>query len=146
MDLPPPPNPTNHCHVPQGTGTRPPRRSRQESVGRTVSESSEGRGTASELDLAEGLSLSGSLCRSLRSRGDSAYLSQRESFPPPPPSSEGSEEDANGYVTPSCTGRGEGLSWRVSFPIVGGSFPAGFGLWVRGSLLAEHWGGGAPIG
>uniref|UniRef100_A0A8C2SX19 Receptor protein-tyrosine kinase n=1 Tax=Coturnix japonica TaxID=93934 RepID=A0A8C2SX19_COTJA len=92
--------PPNHCHVPQGTGTRPPRRSRQESVGRTVSESSEGRGTASELDLAEGLSLSGSLCRSLRSRGDSAYLSQRESFPPPPPSSEGSEEDANGYVTP----------------------------------------------
>ena len=89
----------------QGTGTRPPRRSRQESVGRTVSESSEGRGTASELDLAEGLSLSGSLCRSLRSRGDSAYLSQRESFPPPPPSSEGSEEDANGYVTPSCAGR-----------------------------------------
>ncbi|CAM9947244.1 unnamed protein product [Bubo scandiacus] len=66
-------------------GGRPPRRSRQESLGRTVSESSEGRGTASELDLAEGGSLSGSLCRSLRSRGDSAYLSQRESFPPRPP-------------------------------------------------------------
>ncbi|OXB59598.1 UNVERIFIED_CONTAM: hypothetical protein H355_012531, partial [Colinus virginianus] len=98
-----PPRPRGSCT--RGTGTRPPRRSRQESVGRTVSESSEGRGTASELDLAEGLSLSGSLCRSLRSRGDSAYLSQRESFPPPPPSSEGSEEDANGYVTPSCAGR-----------------------------------------
>ncbi|XP_037227175.1 LOW QUALITY PROTEIN: receptor tyrosine-protein kinase erbB-3 [Falco rusticolus] len=89
----------------QGGGYRPPRRSRQESLGRTVSESSEGRGTASELDLAEGGSLAGSLCRSLRSRGDSAYLSQRESFPPPPPSSEGSEEDANGYVTPNCAGR-----------------------------------------
>ncbi|XP_049674775.1 receptor tyrosine-protein kinase erbB-3 isoform X1 [Accipiter gentilis] len=89
----------------QGGGCRPPRRSRQESLGRTVSESSEGRGTASELDLAEGGSLSGSLCRSLRSRGDSAYLSQRESFPPPPPSTEGSEEDANGYVTPNCAGR-----------------------------------------
>ncbi|GAB0201315.1 receptor tyrosine-protein kinase erbB-3 [Grus japonensis] len=89
----------------RGGGYRPPRRSRQESLGRTVSESSEGRGTASELDLAEGGSLSGSLCRSLRSRGDSAYLSQRESFPPPPPSTEGSEEDANGYVTPNCAGR-----------------------------------------
>ncbi|XP_030324010.1 receptor tyrosine-protein kinase erbB-3 [Calypte anna] len=89
----------------QSGGCRPPRRSRQESLGRTVSESSEGRGTASELDLAEGGSLSGSLCRSLRSRGDSAYLSQRESFPPLPPSSEGSEEDANGYVTPNCTAR-----------------------------------------
>ncbi|CAN0014445.1 unnamed protein product [Bubo scandiacus] len=92
----------------RGGGGRPPRRSRQESLGRTVSESSEGRGTASELDLAEGGSLSGSLCRSLRSRGDSAYLSQRESFPPPPPSTEGSEEDANGYVTPNCAGRGRG--------------------------------------
>ncbi|KAM6112290.1 LOW QUALITY PROTEIN: receptor tyrosine-protein kinase erbB-3 [Phoenicopterus ruber ruber] len=87
----------------QGGGCRPPRRSRQESLGRTVSESSEA-GTASELDLAEGGSLSGSLCRSLRSRGDSAYLSQRESFPPPP-RTEGSEEDANGYVTPNCAGR-----------------------------------------
>ncbi|XP_027559333.1 receptor tyrosine-protein kinase erbB-3 [Neopelma chrysocephalum] len=89
----------------KGGGSRPLRRSRQESLGRTVSESSEGRGTASELDLGEGGSLSGSLCRSLRSRGDSAYLSQRESFPPPPPSSEGSEEDPNGYVTPNCAQR-----------------------------------------
>ncbi|XP_051629486.1 receptor tyrosine-protein kinase erbB-3 isoform X4 [Manacus candei] len=88
-----------------GGGSRLLRRSRQESLGRTVSESSEGRGTASELDLGEGGSLSGSLCRSLRSRGDSAYLSQRESFPPPPPSSEGSEEDPNGYVTPNCAQR-----------------------------------------
>ncbi|RMB90366.1 hypothetical protein DUI87_33252 [Hirundo rustica rustica] len=83
-------------------GSRPLRRSRQESLGRTVSESSEGRGTVSELELGEGGSLGGSLCRSLRSRGDSAYLSQRESFPPLPPSSEGSEEDPNGYVTPNC--------------------------------------------
>uniref|UniRef100_A0A8B9MVE8 Uncharacterized protein n=1 Tax=Accipiter nisus TaxID=211598 RepID=A0A8B9MVE8_9AVES len=93
---------------------------RQESLGRTVSESSEGRGTASELDLAEGGSLSGSLCRSLRSRGDSAYLSQRESFPPPPPSTEGSEEDANGYVTPNCAGRGEGFSLGVGGLVLSG--------------------------
>lgn len=139
------PLPPNRCCVPQGTGTRPPRRSRQESVGRTVSESSEGRGTASELDLAEGLSLSGSLCRSLRSRGDSAYLSQRESFPPPPPSSEGSEEDANGYVTPSCAGRGEGPSMEVPFPAVGGSFPAGFGLWV-GVSPCRALGGSLGVG
>ncbi|XP_066064943.1 LOW QUALITY PROTEIN: receptor tyrosine-protein kinase erbB-3 [Chamaea fasciata] len=87
-------------------GSRPPRRRRQGSLGRTVSESSEGRGTASELELGEGgVPGGGSLCRSLRSRGgDSAYLSQRESFPPPPPppGSEGSEEDPNGYVTPNC--------------------------------------------
>ncbi|KAK2511787.1 hypothetical protein Q9233_016717 [Columba guinea] len=89
----------------QGGGCRPPRRSRQESLGRTVSESSEGRGTGSELEPEGGSLSGGSLCRSLRSRGDSAYLSQRESFPPPPPSSEGSEEDANGYVTPNCAGR-----------------------------------------
>ncbi|KAM4880923.1 receptor tyrosine-protein kinase erbB-3 [Sylvia borin] len=97
--------------------SRPPRRSRQHSLGRTVSESSEGRGTASELELGEGGSLGGgSLCRSLRSRGgDSAYLSQRESFPPAPPGSEGSEEDPNGYVTPNCALRD---------PDLGGSIPA----------------------
>uniref|UniRef100_A0A672UNW2 receptor protein-tyrosine kinase n=1 Tax=Strigops habroptila TaxID=2489341 RepID=A0A672UNW2_STRHB len=91
---------------PQAGGCRPLRRSRRGSLGRTVSESSEGRGTASEPDPAEGGSLSGgSLCRSLRSRGDSAYLSQRESLPPPGP--DGTEEDANGYVSPNGTGRGE---------------------------------------
>ncbi|TRZ04994.1 hypothetical protein HGM15179_022113, partial [Zosterops borbonicus] len=80
---------------------RAPRRSRQRSLGRSVSESSEGRGTASELEPGEGGSLGG---RSLRSRGgDSAYLSHRGSLPPlPPPGSEGSEEDPNGYVTPNC--------------------------------------------
>lgn len=88
----------------QAGGCRPLRRSRRGSLGRTVSESSEGRGTASEPDPAEGGSLSGgSLCRSLRSRGDSAYLSQRESLPPPGP--DGTEEDANGYVSPNGTGR-----------------------------------------
>uniref|UniRef100_A0A8U7NTA9 Receptor protein-tyrosine kinase n=1 Tax=Corvus moneduloides TaxID=1196302 RepID=A0A8U7NTA9_CORMO len=95
---------------------------RGESLGRTVSESSEGRGTASELELGEGGSLAGSLCRSLRSRGgDSAYLSQRESFPPPPPSSEGSEEDPNGYVTPNCAHRGEEGA-------LGGPVPLDWGL------------------
>uniref|UniRef100_A0A8C3NJV0 Receptor protein-tyrosine kinase n=1 Tax=Geospiza parvula TaxID=87175 RepID=A0A8C3NJV0_GEOPR len=83
------------------------------SLGRTVSECSEGRGTASELELGgSGGSLGGSLCRSLRSRGgDSAYLSQRESLQPPPaPGSEGSEEDPNGYVSPTraLPGRGPG--------------------------------------
>uniref|UniRef100_A0A8C3NSQ8 Receptor protein-tyrosine kinase n=1 Tax=Geospiza parvula TaxID=87175 RepID=A0A8C3NSQ8_GEOPR len=86
---------------------------RQGSLGRTVSECSEGRGTASELELGgSGGSLGGSLCRSLRSRGgDSAYLSQRESLQPPPaPGSEGSEEDPNGYVSPTraLPGRGPG--------------------------------------
>ncbi|XP_038020178.1 receptor tyrosine-protein kinase erbB-3 isoform X1 [Motacilla alba alba] len=86
----------------QPGGSRPRRRARQESQGRTVSECSEGRGTGSELELPEGGSLAGSLCRSLRSRGDSAYLSQRESLSPPGAGSEGSEEDPNGYVTPNC--------------------------------------------
>lgn len=87
-----------------GLGSRQTLRIRQESMGRTVSESSEGRGTASEYDLTEDLSLSGSLCRSLRSRGDSAYLSQRESLMLPVGSADG-EEDANGYVMPDRKGR-----------------------------------------
>uniref|UniRef100_A0A8C3P4Q3 Receptor protein-tyrosine kinase n=1 Tax=Chrysemys picta bellii TaxID=8478 RepID=A0A8C3P4Q3_CHRPI len=77
-------------------------RVRQESVGRTVSESSEGRGTASEGELMEELSLP-----SLRSRGDSAYLSQRESFPLPAGTADG-EDDINGYVLPDHHGRGNG--------------------------------------
>uniref|UniRef100_A0A8C3P4R7 Receptor protein-tyrosine kinase n=1 Tax=Chrysemys picta bellii TaxID=8478 RepID=A0A8C3P4R7_CHRPI len=72
------------------------------SVGRTVSESSEGRGTASEGELMEELSLP-----SLRSRGDSAYLSQRESFPLPAGTADG-EDDINGYVLPDHHGRGNG--------------------------------------
>lgn len=89
-----------------GLGSRQTLRIRQESLGRTVSESSEGRGTVSEYDLTEDLSLSGSLCRSLRSRGDSAYVSQRESLMLPMTSADG-EEDANGYVMPDRNGRGK---------------------------------------
>uniref|UniRef100_A0A8C4XZK2 Receptor protein-tyrosine kinase n=1 Tax=Gopherus evgoodei TaxID=1825980 RepID=A0A8C4XZK2_9SAUR len=80
-----------------GLGSRQTLRVRQESVGRTVSESSEGRGTASECELMEELSLPGSLCQGLRSRGDSAYLSQRESFPLSAGTADG-EDDINGYV------------------------------------------------
>lgn len=88
------------CRQSAGLGSRQTLRARQESVGRTVSESSEGRGTASECELPEELSLAGSLCRSLRSRGDSAYLSQRESFSPHAGTAD-EEEDANGYVMPN---------------------------------------------
>uniref|UniRef100_A0A8C0GHA7 Receptor protein-tyrosine kinase n=1 Tax=Chelonoidis abingdonii TaxID=106734 RepID=A0A8C0GHA7_CHEAB len=91
-----------------GLGSRQTLRIRQESVGRTVSESSEGRGTASECELMEELSLPGSLlCQGLRSRGDSAYLSQRESFPLPAGMADG-EDDINGYVMPDNHGRGNG--------------------------------------
>ncbi|XP_064257087.1 receptor tyrosine-protein kinase erbB-3 [Passer domesticus] len=93
----------------QPGGSRPARRPRRGSGGRTVSECSEGRGTGSELELGgSGGSLGGSLCRSLRSRGDSAYLSQRESLPPAPPGPQPpADEDPNGYVTPGCAPRGE---------------------------------------
>lgn len=89
-----------------GLGSRQALRIRQESMGRTISESSEGRGTTSDYDLTEDLSLSGSLCRSLQSRGDSAYLSQRESLMLPVGNTDG-EEDANGYVMPDRNGRGK---------------------------------------
>uniref|UniRef100_A0A674K593 receptor protein-tyrosine kinase n=1 Tax=Terrapene triunguis TaxID=2587831 RepID=A0A674K593_9SAUR len=85
-----------------GLGARQALRVRQESVGRTVSESSEGRGTASEGELMEELSLP-----SLRSRGDSAYLSQRESFPLSAGTADG-EDDVNGYVLPDHHSRGNG--------------------------------------
>ncbi|XP_008112654.2 receptor tyrosine-protein kinase erbB-3 [Anolis carolinensis] len=103
-----------------GLGSRQTLRLRQESVGRTISESSEGRGTASEYDLTEDLSLSGSLCRSLRSRGDSAYLSQRESLMLPVGSADG-EEDVNGYVMPDRSGRERAAGLAAS--LVRGSFP-----------------------
>lgn len=64
---------------------------------RTVSESSEGCGTA-----GEDFSLAGSLKRR-RQREDSAYISQRDSMsggPPETPSPEIEEEDQNGYVLP----------------------------------------------
>ncbi|CAM4602401.1 receptor tyrosine-protein kinase erbB-3 isoform X1 [Lepidochelys kempii] len=92
------------CRQGAGLGSRQTLRARQESVGRTVSESSEGRGTASECELTEELSLPGSLCHGLRSRGDSAYLSQRESFPLSAGTADG-EEDVNGYVMPDLHGR-----------------------------------------
>ncbi|XP_053231268.1 receptor tyrosine-protein kinase erbB-3 [Podarcis raffonei] len=102
-----------------GMGSRQTLRIRQESMGRTVSESSEGRGTTSEYDLTEDLS-SGSLCRSLRSRGDSAYLSQRESLMLPMGSADG-EEDANGYVMPDQNGRERAACIAAS--LVRGSIP-----------------------
>lgn len=69
---------------------------------RTVSESSEGCGTAVELEMSEDFSLTGSLKRR-RHREDSAYVSQRDSMsggPPETPSPEMEEEDQNGYVLP----------------------------------------------
>ncbi|XP_059185398.1 receptor tyrosine-protein kinase erbB-3a isoform X2 [Centropristis striata] len=69
---------------------------------RTVSESSEGCGTAVELEISEDFSLSGSLKRR-RQREDSAYMSQRDSSsggPPETPSPEIEEEDQYGYVLP----------------------------------------------
>ncbi|XP_070693587.1 receptor tyrosine-protein kinase erbB-3a [Pempheris klunzingeri] len=78
-----------------------PSRSRLNSA-RTVSESSEGCGTAVELEMSEDFSLAGSLKRR-RHREDSAYMSQRDSSsggPPETPSPEMGEEDQNGYVLP----------------------------------------------
>uniref|UniRef100_A0A8C2ZZD9 Receptor protein-tyrosine kinase n=1 Tax=Cyclopterus lumpus TaxID=8103 RepID=A0A8C2ZZD9_CYCLU len=69
---------------------------------RTGSESSEGCGTAVELEMSEDFSLTGSLKRR-RQREDSAYMSQRDSLsggPPETPSPEMEEEDQNGYVLP----------------------------------------------
>ncbi|XP_047204615.1 receptor tyrosine-protein kinase erbB-3a isoform X2 [Girardinichthys multiradiatus] len=69
---------------------------------RTMSESSEGCGTAVELEMSEDFSLAGSLKRR-RHREDSAYMSQRDSMsggPPETPSPEIEEEDHNGYVLP----------------------------------------------
>uniref|UniRef100_A0A8C7RL91 Receptor protein-tyrosine kinase n=1 Tax=Oncorhynchus mykiss TaxID=8022 RepID=A0A8C7RL91_ONCMY len=78
----------------------PASRSRLNSA-RTVSESSEGRGTLVELEMSE--DLAGSLQRK-RHREDSAYMSQRDSMSgvlseTPSPDTEG-EEDQNGYVLP----------------------------------------------
>lgn len=76
---------------------------------RTVSESSEGRGTMVELEMNEDI-LSSSMIEG-RQRKDSAYMSQRDSLSAPPdtptldtPSlcTEG-EEDQNGYVLPGLS-------------------------------------------
>ncbi|KAH0629286.1 hypothetical protein JD844_011234 [Phrynosoma platyrhinos] len=103
-----------------GLGSRQTLRLRQESVGRTLSESSEGRGTASDYDLTEDLSWSGSLCRSLQSRGDSAYLSPRESLMLPVGNADG-EEDANGYVMPDRNSKERAAGLTAS--LVQGSLP-----------------------
>uniref|UniRef100_A0A3Q2XQ34 Receptor protein-tyrosine kinase n=1 Tax=Hippocampus comes TaxID=109280 RepID=A0A3Q2XQ34_HIPCM len=69
---------------------------------RTVSESSEGGGTATELEMIEDTCLTGSPKRG-RQRQDSAYMSQRDSLsggPPETPTPEMDEEDQNGYVLP----------------------------------------------
>uniref|UniRef100_A0A671RRW3 Receptor protein-tyrosine kinase n=1 Tax=Sinocyclocheilus anshuiensis TaxID=1608454 RepID=A0A671RRW3_9TELE len=76
-------------------------RSRLDS-GCTVSESSEGQGTAVELEMNEDFSLVGSM-RRVTHREDSAYMSQRDSLSgPPETTSTGTqgEEDQNGYVLP----------------------------------------------
>ncbi|MFT7801065.1 receptor tyrosine-protein kinase erbB-3-like isoform X2 [Arapaima gigas] len=77
---------------------------------RTVSESSEGRGTLTELEPepSEDISMTGSLHRG-RCRTDSAYMSCAPETPSP--HSEG-EEDHNGYVLPGTADspeRGKGL-------------------------------------
>ncbi|XP_041944084.1 receptor tyrosine-protein kinase erbB-3a isoform X2 [Alosa sapidissima] len=74
---------------------------------RTVSESSEGRGTMVDVEIHEDFTCSGSLRRP-RHREDSAYMSQRDSLSgqldtplpdTPSPKTDG-EEDQNGYVLP----------------------------------------------
>ncbi|XP_051985705.1 receptor tyrosine-protein kinase erbB-3a [Xyrauchen texanus] len=63
----------------------------------TVSESSEGRGTALEIEMNEDFSSVGSM-RRVTHREDSAYMSQRDSLSGPPGTQ--GEEDQNGYVLP----------------------------------------------
>ncbi|KYO28464.1 hypothetical protein Y1Q_0003953 [Alligator mississippiensis] len=102
--------PMNQTSLSAGRQARTVRRCRQDSMGRTLSESSEGRGTASEYELGDepelalALALPGGPGGGPRSRGDSAYLSRRGSSPRPdsPPDS---EEDANGYVMPNRSGQ-----------------------------------------
>uniref|UniRef100_A0A8C2PUG6 Receptor protein-tyrosine kinase n=1 Tax=Cyprinus carpio TaxID=7962 RepID=A0A8C2PUG6_CYPCA len=76
-------------------------RSRLDS-GCTVSESSEGRGTAVEVEMNEDMSSVGSM-RRVKHREDSAYMSQRDSLSGPPETTSTGipgEEDQNGYVLP----------------------------------------------
>ncbi|XP_034726500.1 receptor tyrosine-protein kinase erbB-3a isoform X1 [Etheostoma cragini] len=95
---------------------------------RTVSESSEGCGTAVELEMSEDFSLTGSLKRQ-RQRQDSAYMSQRDSLsggPPETPSPEMEEEDQNGYVLPGDSPeRDTLLSSRVAPGRMGKSHSSG---------------------
>lgn len=80
---------------------------------RTVSESSEGCGTALDMDMNEDSSMAGSLKRR-RHREDSAYVSQRDSLsggPSEAPSPEMEKEDQNEYVLPGGSlERGDMLS------------------------------------
>uniref|UniRef100_A0A8C7YIU1 Receptor protein-tyrosine kinase n=1 Tax=Oryzias sinensis TaxID=183150 RepID=A0A8C7YIU1_9TELE len=68
---------------------------------RTMSESSEGCGTAVELDMSEDFSMGGSLKRK-RQRQDSAYVSQRDSMSGGPPETPSPDEDDENdeYVLP----------------------------------------------
>uniref|UniRef100_A0A8C5G802 Receptor protein-tyrosine kinase n=1 Tax=Gouania willdenowi TaxID=441366 RepID=A0A8C5G802_GOUWI len=85
---------------------------------RTVSESSEGCGTALDQEMNEDFSLAGSLSRR-RHREDSAYVSQRDSLsagPSETPSPEIEEEDQNGYVLPGGTPERETLLHPLQGP------------------------------
>ena len=112
----PSPSSSKACVPPQGAW---PSRSRLNSA-RTVSESSEGRGTIIDQEMNEDFLTTGSLRRK-RQREDSAYLSQRDSMsggPPQTPSPDiHNEEDQNGYVLPGeSPKRGkttEGYIWVV---------------------------------
>ncbi|KAM4794979.1 receptor tyrosine-protein kinase erbB-3 [Rhinophrynus dorsalis] len=76
-------------------------RRREDSLGRTVSESSEGCCTSSDLETAEEISYGeGSLSRSSRSHLDSAYRSQRESL------LAGTPDDDSEYIMPEL-GKGD---------------------------------------
>ncbi|XP_034564833.1 receptor tyrosine-protein kinase erbB-3a isoform X2 [Notolabrus celidotus] len=96
---------------------------------RTMSESSEGFGTAVELEMSEDFSLAGSLKRR-RHREDSAYVSQRDSLsggPPETSSPEMEEEDQNGYVLPGESPERENLlsSSRATTGRIGKSHSSG---------------------
>uniref|UniRef100_A0A3Q3RI84 Receptor protein-tyrosine kinase n=1 Tax=Mastacembelus armatus TaxID=205130 RepID=A0A3Q3RI84_9TELE len=102
-------NPGQACgrYLPQAAW---PSRSRLNSA-RTVSESSEGCGTAVELEMNEDFPLS---MKRRFQREDSAYMSQRDSMsggPSETPSPEMEEEDQNGYVLPGeSPERGDSIS------------------------------------
>ncbi|XP_058867434.1 receptor tyrosine-protein kinase erbB-3 isoform X1 [Acipenser ruthenus] len=100
--------PAGYIPMTPGTAGEPsrqvvwPSRGRLDST-RTHSESSEGRGTASELEMNEDGSLAGSLRRGRR-REDSAYHSQRISLINPSETGDlEEEEDHNGYVMPGTS-------------------------------------------
>ncbi|XP_027858165.1 receptor tyrosine-protein kinase erbB-3a [Xiphophorus couchianus] len=96
---------------------------------RTMSESSEGCGTAVDMEMSEDFSLPGSLKRR-RQREDSAYVSQRDSMsggPPETPSPDTEEEDQNGYVLPGGSPERETLMYssRATAGRMGKSYSLG---------------------